>query len=123
MKKTGREGQIISAMESLGTYNTAFDDTIHALAILERELSRTMKDWKATAAEGKAPSVLNPHYAVICSLRKDIQNYREELGLTPKSLRRMRGTNVPESGPASGGVDGALDKLEELVKGYKMPEK
>ncbi len=42
-------------MRDLGIYDKAFEPEIHTLAILEREHQRTMKEWKATAEDGRAP--------------------------------------------------------------------
>ena len=83
-----REEQIAQQMHDLGVYAPAFADSIHALAVLERELSRTRKAWAATAPRG--PSVLDPHYEVICKQRREIAALRETLGLTPKGLTRLR---------------------------------
>lgn len=85
-----REEQIAQQMQELGVYAPAFADSIHALAVLERELSRARKAWAATAPRGQAPSVLDPHYEVICKQRREIAALRETLGLTPKGLTRLR---------------------------------
>lgn len=77
---------------ALGIYDPAFDPAIHQLCILERELSRAQKQWKATAAPGQAPLVTSPIYQIICQLRRDIRASRDELGLTPKALRKLKGT-------------------------------
>ena len=91
----GKEAEYLAQLQSLGIYEEAFRPTVHQLCIQERELSRVMKAWKATAPPGKSPSVLDPHYDVITKLRKDILVIRESLGLTPKGLQRIR-----ESRPA-----------------------
>lgn len=44
----------------LGVWQDAFEGELHQLCILERELSRTMKAWKATAADGKIPACWIP---------------------------------------------------------------
>lgn len=120
MKTTGREGRIRADMESLGIYSPAFDDAIHAMATLERELSRARKAWKATAKDGEAPSMLNPLYKVICQLRGEVMSYQDALGLTPKGLRKLRG-NGPDSGTSGGSAVGkALDDLESFVGGYEV---
>lgn len=85
-----REEQIAEQMRELGVYSAAFGDTIHALAVLERELSRTRKAWAATADPGKSPSVLDAHYEIISRQRREIAALRETLGLTPKGLTRLR---------------------------------
>ena len=90
-----KEQQYAAALEALGVYDPAFDGEIHQLCILERELSRTMKLWKATAPEGKAPSPTDPLYAVITQQRRDILAHRDALGLTPKALKRLQRREAP----------------------------
>ena len=51
-------------MRDLGIYDKAFEPEIHTLAILEREHQRTMKEWKATAEDGRAPSAADKLYTV-----------------------------------------------------------
>ena len=53
-----KEQQYIQQLTDLGVYDPAFDGAIHVLCIQERELSRAMKEWKATAPDPKtAPSI------------------------------------------------------------------
>lgn len=101
--KRSAEVKYTEALESLGIYDPAFAGEIHQLCILERELSRTMKLWKATAPEGKAPSPTDPLYAVITQQRRDILAHRDALGLTPKALKRLqrRETPAPAAEPQS----------------------
>lgn len=87
-------------LTELGIYDPAFDAAIHQLCILERELSRAQKQWKATAAPGQAPLVTSPIYQIIIQLRRDIRASRDELGLTPKALRKLKG-NLDLNGEAS----------------------
>ena len=103
-----KEKDYTTALQAMGIYDPAFDAAIHQLCILERELSRAMKQWKATAAPGQAPLVTSPIYQIICQLRRDIRASRDELGLTPKALKRLRGqagansgTDVPGAGSGS----------------------
>lgn len=109
-------------MRTLGIYDPAFAPAIHELCILERELSRARKAWGATVPRGKAPSMLDPHYAVICSLRRDIAQHRETLGLTPKAYRRMRpmaeaAADSEPAGSANRQLAGLLDRLKEVADG------
>ena len=83
-------------LQSLGVYDPAFDGAIHILCIQERELSRAMKAWKATAAKDEAPSITDPLYAEISKLRKDILARQDALGLTPKGLQRLRRQAAPQ---------------------------
>lgn len=84
-----KEDKYEEELKALGIWEPAFKSTVHALAILEREQARTRKAWKDTAEDGMAPSVLDPHYAVIMKQDQMIQNLRESLGMTPKALRRI----------------------------------
>lgn len=91
-----KEEKYRQEMIALGTWHTAFAPMVHDLAILERELSRTRAAWKKTAPPGQAPSALDPHYALIRQQSRDIMALREALGLTPRALRRMKGTGTSE---------------------------
>ena len=115
----GKEAEYLAQLQSLGIYEEAFRPTVHQLCIQERELSRVMKAWKATAPPGKSPSVLDPHYDVITKLRKDILVIRESLGLTPKGLQRIRGkqTDTPESEKSA--ISRKLDAIAEKVSAYE----
>ena len=76
-----KEQQYKQQLIDLGVYSPAFDAEIHTLCILERELSRTMKAWKATAPPGGAPLATDPLYDVITKQRRDILTHRDALGL------------------------------------------
>ena len=78
-------------LKELGIYDPAFDGEIHQLCILERELSRARKQWKASAKRGEAPSLDHPLYGVITQIQRDILSHRDALGLTPKALKRLVG--------------------------------
>ena len=91
-----KEEKYRQEMIALGTWHTAFAPMVHDLAILERELSRTRAAWKRTAAPGAAPSPLDPHYQMIRQQCRDIMALRDALGLTPKALRRVKGTGTTE---------------------------
>lgn len=109
-----REQQYKTQMQSLGIYDPAFDPAIHTLAIMERELQRTMKAWKETAPDKKTPpSVEHELYGVIQSQRKDILAHRDALGLTPKALRRLqaKGSAGPAGDPVTDGIGAKLDAL------------
>ena len=83
-------------MERLGLWQEAFAPAVHQLATMERELSRTRAAWKKTAPPGQSPSALDPHYVLIRQQSRDIMALREALGLTPRALRRMKGTGTSE---------------------------
>lgn len=115
----GKETEYITQLQALGIYEEAFQPAVHQMCILERELSRAMKAWKATALPGKSPSVLDPHYEIIAKLRKDILVYRESLGLTPKGLQRIRGKqgSTPESEKTV--IARKLDAIAQKVAAYE----
>lgn len=92
------EEKIRAELETLGVYSPAFDDEIHEYCVLKRELSRTLKAWKATAPDPRsAPSPTDPLYAVITQQRKDLLAHRDALGLTPKALKRLQRSSAPET--------------------------
>lgn len=78
-------------LQALGIYDPAFDPEIKTLAQLERRLTRVQKAWAATADPGEKPSFLDDHYPIIVQLEDKILTHREALGLTPKSLRKLKG--------------------------------
>lgn len=86
-----KEDVYIGQLKALGIWREAFRSAVHDLAVLEREQSRTRKAWKASAPDGKKPSPLDDHYQLILQQGAAIAKLRDELGLTPKSLRRIRG--------------------------------
>lgn len=114
-----KENKYISQLKDLGVWQDAFEPAVHSLAILEREEARARKEWKATAAEGSAPSVLDEHYAVICQLRREILTHREALGLTPKGLSRLRGKSTEPTETAVSALGKSFDKLWEAVSSYE----
>ena len=79
-------------LQELQIYDPAFEPEIKTLAQLERRLTRAQKAWSASAPEGGKPSFLDPHYQVVMQLEREILTHREALGLTPKALRRLKGT-------------------------------
>lgn len=84
-----REQTYTQQLQDLGIYEPAFEPEIHTLAIMERDLQRALKAWKATAKKGEQPSVTDPIWAAICSLRRDILTHRDALGLTPKDRKSV----------------------------------
>ena len=110
-----------SQLQQLGIYNPAFDPEIKTLAQLERRLTRVQKAWSATAKDGEAPSFLNPHYAVIVQLEDKILAHREALGLTPKALRKLKGTCLTEdSGETETAAAGNVSVLELVRQKYAL---
>lgn len=115
-----RESIYISQLKELGIYEPAFDPEIKTLADLERDLTRARKAWSATVPKGSKPSVLDPHYDLILRLRKEILVHRESLGLTPKSLRKLRGAGPTGSDQPDLIVD-RLNAIAQRVSAYDAP--
>lgn len=120
-----KESQYKQQLINLGIYDEAFDPAIHVLCIQERELSRAMKAWKATAPrKDAAPSITDPLYAEISKLRRDILARQDALGLTPKGLQRLR-KNAPsassDAAPIAGtpnqGFAALMDSIREASRG------
>lgn len=112
-KGNSKEAQYGRLLQAMGIYQPAFEAEIHQLCILERELARTMKAWKATAPEGVSPSPLDPHYALITQQRRDILAHRDALGLTPKGFRRLQRAGAADQ--ANVGVQTASPVVKDLL--------
>lgn len=114
-----KETQYADQLKSLGVYDPAFDGAIHVLCIQERELSRAMKAWKATAEPGQAPSITEPLYAEISKLRRDILARQDALGLTPKGLQRLRKQMIPagDTAPPPATGNQALAQVLDTIRG------
>lgn len=113
-------------LKDLGVYDPAFDPAIHVLCIQERELSRAMKAWKATAAKNDAPMITDPLYAEISKLRRDILARQDALGLTPKGLQRLRknaattsSDAAPIAGTANQGFAALMNSIQEATHARK----
>lgn len=115
-----REQKYREQMKALGTYDEIFEPEITTLCQLEREHQNAKKAWSATAGpkgSKRKPSVLDPHYAIIQRQRQEILQHREALGLTPKSLRKLRGQ--PAEGPSQQEqITAKLDLIAQRVSEY-----
>lgn len=125
-KSKSKEAIYRQQLESLGVYDAAFDPAIHVLCIQERELSRAMKAWKATAPKDQAPMITDPLYQEISKLRRDILARQDALGLTPKGLQRLRknvapaSTDVaPTAGTANQGFTSLMNRIQEAAHAGK----
>ena len=125
-KSQSKEAIYRKQLESLGVYDAAFDPAIHVLCIQERELSRAMKAWKATAQKDQAPMITDPLYQEISKLRRDILARQDALGLTPKGLQRLRknvapaSTDVaPTAGTANQGFTSLMNRIQEAAHAGK----
>lgn len=97
----GKIQMIQADMEALGTYSPVFDPVIRQLAKAERELAKQEKAWREAGGQmvatmvsktGSEYTAKDPHYAVVDQLRRDVLALRNQLGLTPKALNRVRET-------------------------------
>lgn len=114
-----REQIYTEQLKALGIYEKAFDPVIKDLAMKERKRQRAQKEWAATVPKGSKPSFLDPLFAVIEQLDREILVYREALGLTPKSLRRLRGVTAAGGGPTTQEeISARLDRLLDRCDSY-----
>lgn len=118
-----REQIYTEQLRALGVYQPAFDPEIKTLAELERDLQRAKKAWRATTPDGVPPSPLDPHYAVISALRREILAHRDALGLTPKALRRLRERGTGDAPDERSAIAARLDAIAERVSSYDAAEK
>lgn len=104
-------------MEALGIWEDVFAPEVSTLAQMERDLTRAKKAWSETAPPGGKPSVLDPHFAIITGLRREILAHREALGLTPKGLRKLRGP-VADGPSEQDLITERLNAIAERVGSY-----
>lgn len=124
-----REQMYTAQLKQLGIWEEAFAPVVKELAQAERQRQRAQNEWSAEAkakaeAEGKDPKKAKPDFGsplwpIIDGLDKKILSYREAMGLTPKSLRRLRGA-VPEAPAKDGGISAKLDALLAQAENYDM---
>lgn len=79
-----REQKYREQMEQLGIWHDIVEPQVHTLCIMERELQRFLKAWKAAGSDPE-----DKCYAVIEQLRRDILSQKNALGLTPYALKRL----------------------------------
>ena len=117
-----REQIYAEQLKALGVYQPAFEPEIKTLAELERDLQRVKKAWRATTPDGVPPSPLDPHYAVISALRREILAHRDALGLTPKALRRLRERAAAAADDERSTITARLDEIAARVSSYDVAE-
>lgn len=115
-----REQTYERQLRALGVWEDAFAPLVKDLAKAERRRTRAEKEWSATAPPGGKPSFLDPHYQVVAQLDREILGYREVMGLTPKSLRRLRG--VAEAPVDADPITERLDRIAARVSAYDPPD-
>ena len=127
-----REQTYKAQLQELGIYDPAFDPLIKELAQKERQRKRAQDEWsekakKKAEAAGEDPKKAKPDFAdelwdVITDLDKMILAYRESMGLTPKSLRRLKGAaSADPAQSAAAGISARLDAIAERVSRYGVP--
>lgn len=104
----------------LGIYEEAFEPLIREVAQIERRRTRLQKAWAATAPPGGKPSFLDPHYPLLVQAERELLARREELGLTPKALRKLRG--APDAPVKQDLITERLGMIAERVKAYELPD-
>ena len=112
-KLTGKEKECAELMTALGVYSPAVDGTIHQMCILGRELHRTRVAWKKTVPKGQTPSTSHELYEVILKQQRQLLAYQDALGLTPKGLRKLKGSlelGADETAKAGTVLDFVLSK-------------
>lgn len=124
-----REQMYTAQLKALGIWEDVFAPIVKELAQAERQRQRAQNEWSAEAkakaeAEGRDPKKAKPDFGsplwpVIDGLDKKILSYREAMGLTPKSLRRLRGA-VPEAPAKDGGISAKLDALLAQAESYDV---
>ena len=115
-----REQTYEQQLRALGVWEDAFAPLVRDLAKAERRRTRAEKEWSATAPPGGKPSFLDPHYQIVAQLDREILGYREVMGLTPKSLRRLRG--VTEAPGERDLITERLDTIARRVGAYDPPD-
>lgn len=109
-----REQIYTQQLKDLGIWEDAFTPMVKELAQIDRRRTRLQKAWAASAPPGGKPSFLDPHYALIVQAERDALAYREAMGLTPKSLRRLRGQPVAVvGGETPESLSAKLDRMLE----------
>lgn len=96
-----REQKYAAQMQRLGIYDEVFDPEIHSLCIMERDLQRLTKRWKADGCQtveknGRGPAATDRTFDAIMTLRRQVLSTKDALGLTPKALARLKGRPVAE---------------------------
>ena len=109
-----REQKYAAQMQRLGIYDEVFDPEIHSLCIMERDLQRLTKRWKADGCQtveknGRGPAATDRTFDAIMTLRRQVLAMKDALGLTPKALCRLKGR------PAADADEQGEDKAAELT--------
>ena len=105
-------------LKKLGTYDAAYNSVINTLADTLEQRDKVYGNYKKndedmiveyTNKAGKTNMVTNPKIVLWNELNKTALSYWKELGLTPSSLKKIRGAR-PEEKPT--GLAAALASIE-----------
>lgn len=120
----GREAMIRADMEAVGIYNEIFEPSIRQLAKLERELAKAEKAWRAAGGQmvaelvnktGGRYTAKDPNYSVVDQLRSNIQALRNQLGLTPTSLKRAKQKAAAQAKNEKSAIEDLLDLAHDYA--------
>ena len=128
----GREAMIRADMEAVGTYSPIFDKTIKDCAKRERELVKAEKAWRAAYfidgkqrepqmvatlinKQGQPYQAKDPYYSEVSRLRKEVESLRAQLGLTPKSLNRIREAQKIAAGQGPTRIEQLLEDAHDYA--------
>lgn len=128
----GREAMIRESMEAVGTYSPIYEKTIKDCAKRERELAKAEKAWRSAYnidgvqrepqmvatlinKQGLPYQAKDPYYAEVSRLRKEVESLRAQLGLTPKSLSRIREAQKAAAALKQSRVEQLLEEAHEYA--------
>lgn len=131
-KKPNRATQIRLDMEAAGTYLPAFEPTIRELVKREHELRRAEKAWRAAYCidgkqrepqmtvqlinkQGLPYNTPDPYYKQVEALRNAVNALRDQLGLTPRALKRLKSKAPAATVSGSGRLEQLLEQAEDYA--------
>lgn len=113
-----REQLIADKMREAGTYDPIYDEEIHMLAGMERDLKRAMSQWKKPKYKGGDGGDFDAAlWPVVQQLRKDVLAHYDSLGLTPKGMKRLRAGAADDS---EGGARAASPVMSEMLDALRL---
>lgn len=112
-----REVLIADKMRDAGTYDPIYDEEIHVLAGMERDLKRALSQWKKSRDKGGDGGDFNsPLWPAVQQLRKDVLSHYDSLGLTPKGMKRLRAGG----GEVEDGARSASPVVSEMLDALRL---
>ena len=85
-----KEEKYTRQLRQQGIWDPILAPAVHELCILERELPRLRKEWRATAEPGGKPSFDNPLYDKIIKLNAEIRAARASMIRNAKIIKSAR---------------------------------